>query len=59
MTEVFGERAGRGGDAGWDPAAVRLPPRRSSFVGRAAELGEVAARLGRYAMVTLVGVGDR
>jgi predicted ATPase/DNA-binding CsgD family transcriptional regulator len=57
VTEVFGERAGRGGDAGWDPAAVRLPPRRSSFVGRAAELGEVAARLGRYAMVTLVGVG--
>jgi len=26
-------------------------------VGRAAELGEIAARLGRYAMVTLVGVG--
>ena len=57
MVEVFGERAGRGGDAGWDPAAVRLPPRRSSFVGRAAELGEIAARLGRYAVVTLVGVG--
>jgi predicted ATPase/DNA-binding CsgD family transcriptional regulator len=54
--EVSGERAGRG-EAGWDPAAVRLPPRRSSFVGRAAELGEVAARLGRYAVVTLTGVG--
>jgi hypothetical protein len=36
---------------------VRLPPRRSSFVGRAAELGEIAARLGRHAVVTLVGVG--
>jgi predicted ATPase/DNA-binding CsgD family transcriptional regulator len=57
VVEVFGERAGRGGDAGQDRAAVRLPPRRSSFVGRAAELGEVAARLGRYAVVTLTGVG--
>ncbi|MGH3235786.1 MAG: hypothetical protein ACRDOH_21535, partial [Streptosporangiaceae bacterium] len=57
MAEVFGGRAGRGDDAGWDRAAVRLPPRRSSFVGRAAEMGEVAARLGRYAVVTLVGVG--
>jgi predicted ATPase/DNA-binding CsgD family transcriptional regulator len=57
VAEVFGEQAGRGGNAGWDRAAVRLPPRRSSFVGRAAELGEVAARLGRYAVVTLVGVG--
>jgi Mrp family chromosome partitioning ATPase len=55
--EVFGERAGRGGDGGRDRPAVRLPPRRSSFVGRAAELGEIAARLGRYAVVTLVGVG--
>ena len=26
-------------------------------MGRAAELGEIAARLGRYAVVTLVGVG--
>jgi predicted ATPase len=57
VAEVFGERAGRGGDDGWDRPAVRLPPRRSSFVGRAAELGEIAARLGRYAVVTLVGVG--
>ena len=55
MVEVFGEFAGRGG-AGRDPA-VRLPPRRSSFVGRTAELGEIAARLGRYAVVTLTGVG--
>ncbi|MGH3181840.1 MAG: hypothetical protein ACRDOE_08035, partial [Streptosporangiaceae bacterium] len=57
MAEVFGGRAGRGDDAGWVRVAVRLPPRRSSFVGRAAEMGEVAARLGRYAVVTLVGVG--
>ena len=57
MAEVFGERAGRGADDGSGPATVRLPPRRSSFVGRAAELGEIAARLGRYAVVTLVGVG--
>ena len=57
MVEVFGERAARGGDGGWDRPVVRLPPRRSSFVGRAAELGEIAARLGRFAVVTLVGVG--
>jgi len=57
VVEVFGEHAGRGGDDGWDRAVVRLPPRRSSFVGRAAELGEVAARLGRFAVVTLVGAG--
>ena len=57
MVEVFGEHAGRGGDDGWDRAVVRLPPRRSSFVGRAAELGEIAARLGRFAVVTLVGAG--
>ncbi len=57
MVEVFGEHAGRGGDDGWDRAVVRLPPRRSSFVGRAAELGEIAARLERFAVVTLVGTG--
>jgi predicted ATPase len=57
VAEVFGERADRGADGGSGPATVRLPPRRSSFVGRAAELGEIAARLGRYAVVTLVGVG--
>ena len=57
MAEVFGERAGHGADGGSDRPTVRLPPRRSSFVGRAAELGEIAARLGRYAVVTLVGVG--
>ena len=57
MVEVFGERAGHGADGGLDRPTVRLPPRRSSFVGRAAELGEIAARLGRYAVVTLVGVG--
>jgi predicted ATPase/DNA-binding CsgD family transcriptional regulator len=55
--EVSGEFAGRGGHAGRDRAAVRLPPRRSSFVGRAADLGEIAARLGCYAVVTLTGVG--
>src|SRR5947207_117521 len=53
--EVSGELADRGG-AGRDPA-VRLPPRRSSFVGRTAELGEIAARLGRHTVVTLTGVG--
>ena len=37
--------------------AVRLPPRRLSFVGRTADLAEVAARLGRYPVVTLTGVG--
>jgi hypothetical protein len=57
VVEVFGERAGRGAEGGLDRPTVRLPPRRSSFVGRAAELGEIAARLGRYSVVTLVGVG--
>ena len=56
MVEVFGEPVGRG-HVGRDRAAVRLPPRRSSFVGRTAELGEIAARLGCHAVVTLVGVG--
>ena len=36
---------------------MRLPPRRLSFVGRTADLGEVAARLARYPVVTLTGVG--
>ena len=36
---------------------MRLPPRRSSFVGRTADLGEIAARLARYPVVTLTGVG--
>ena len=36
---------------------MRLPPRRSSFVGRTADLGEIAARLARHAVVTLTGVG--
>ena len=53
--EVSGQLAGRGG-AGRDPA-VRLPPRRSTFVGRTAELGEIAATLGRHTVVTLTGVG--
>src|SRR5260370_36620063 len=53
--EVSGELADRGG-AGRDPV-VRLPPRRFSFVGRTAELGEIAARLGRHTVVTLTGVG--
>jgi hypothetical protein len=53
--EVSGELAGRGG-ADRIPA-VRLPPRRLSFVGRTKELGEIAAGLGRYAVVTLTGVG--
>jgi formylmethanofuran dehydrogenase subunit D len=57
VVEVFGERADRGAEGGSDRPTVRLPPRRSSFVGRAAELGEIAARLGRYSVVTLVGVG--
>jgi len=48
--------AGRDGDAGRD-RAVRLPPRRFSFVGRTADLAEVGARLGRYRVVTLTGVG--
>jgi predicted ATPase/DNA-binding CsgD family transcriptional regulator len=53
--EVSGELAGRGG-AGRNPA-VRLPPRRSSFVGRTTDLEEIAARLGRYVVVMLTGVG--
>jgi hypothetical protein len=53
--EVSGELAGRG-DAGRDPS-VRLPPRWFSFVGRTVDLGEIATRLGRYAVVTLTGVG--
>ncbi len=36
---------------------MRLPPRRSSFVGRTTDLEEIAARLERYAVVTLTGVG--
>ena len=56
MAEVPGQFAGRDGDAGRD-RAVRLPPRRFSFVGRTADLAEVAARLGRYPVVTLTGVG--
>ena len=55
--EVSAELAGRRGDADRDWPAVRLPPRRSSFVGRIAELEEIAARLRRHAVVTLVGVG--
>ena len=42
-----------------DPGCGRLPPRRLSFVGRAADLGEIAARLARYPVVTLTGVGGR
>jgi len=56
VAEVPGQFAGRDGDAGRD-RAVRLPPRRFSFVGRTADLAEVAARLGRYRVVTLTGVG--
>src|SRR5260370_2349763 len=56
VVEVFGEAVGRG-HVGRDRAAVHLPPRRSSFVGRTAELGEIAARLERYTVVTLTGVG--
>src|SRR5215471_20614443 len=54
--EVPGQFAGRDGDAGRGPA-VRLPPRRFSFVGRTADLAEVAGRLGRYPVVTLTGPG--
>jgi hypothetical protein len=54
---LSGEIPSRGRDAGKDPAGVRLPPRRSSFVGRTVDLGEIATRLGRYAVVTLTGVG--
>ena len=56
MAEVPGQFGGRDGDAGRD-REVRLPPRRFSFVGRTADLAEVAARLGRYPVVTLTGVG--
>jgi predicted ATPase/DNA-binding CsgD family transcriptional regulator len=56
MAEVPGQFAGRGGHVGRD-RAVRLPPRQFSFVGRTADLVEVAARLGRYPVVTLTGVG--
>jgi len=45
------------GDAGPARVGVRLPPRRLSFVGRTADLGEIAARLARYPVVTLTGVG--
>ena len=57
MGVLSGEFSGRGGDAGQDRARVRLPTRRSSFVGRTVELGEIAARLSRYSVVTLTGVG--
>ena len=56
MAEVPGQFAGRDGDAGRD-RAVRLPPKRFSFMGRTADLAEVAARLGRHPVVTLTGVG--
>jgi predicted ATPase/DNA-binding CsgD family transcriptional regulator len=36
---------------------VRLPPRRASFVGRTADLDGIAARLARYPVLTLTGVG--
>ena len=55
--EVLGQFAVRGSDASPDRPTVRLPPRRSSFVGRTADLGEIAARLARHAVVTLTGVG--
>jgi Mrp family chromosome partitioning ATPase len=55
--EVSGEPAGRRGDADRDWPAAGLLPRRSAFVGRSAELEEIAARLRRHAVVTLVGVG--
>jgi predicted ATPase/DNA-binding CsgD family transcriptional regulator len=56
LVEVLGQFAGCGGDAGRD-RAVRLPPRRFSFVGRTVDLKEIATRLRRYAVVTLTGVG--
>jgi hypothetical protein len=52
--EFSGDLAGHG-DTG--RVGVRLPPRRLSFVGRTADLGEVGARLARYPVVTLTGVG--
>jgi predicted ATPase/DNA-binding CsgD family transcriptional regulator len=56
VAEAPGQFAGRDGDAGRG-RAVGLPPRRLSFVGRTADLAEVAARLDRYPVVTLTGVG--
>src|ERR1700749_1509390 len=53
--ELPGDFAGRG--AGPGAVALRLAPSRSYFVGRTADLGEVAARLARYPVVTLTGVG--
>ena len=55
VREFSGDFAGH--DAGRAPVAMRLPRRRSSFVGRTADLGEVAVRLARYPVVTLTGVG--
>jgi len=52
--EFSGDLAGHGDT---DRVGVRLPPRRLSFVGRTADLGEVRARLARYPVVTLTGVG--
>jgi len=54
--EFSGGFAGHG-DTDRARVAVRLPPRRLSFVGRTADLGEIAARLARYLVVTLTGVG--
>jgi hypothetical protein len=54
--ELSGDFAGRGTARG-TRVAVRLPPRRLSFVGRTEDLGEVAARLARYPVLTLTGVG--
>jgi Mrp family chromosome partitioning ATPase len=57
VVEALGQFSDRGGNARRDRTAIRLPPRRSSFVGRTADLKTIAARLGRYAVVTLTGVG--
>jgi Mrp family chromosome partitioning ATPase len=54
--EFPGDFAGQG-DTDRARVAVRLPPRRLSFVGRTADLGEIAPRLARYPVVTLTGVG--
>jgi predicted ATPase/DNA-binding CsgD family transcriptional regulator len=54
--EFSGDFAGQGA-ADRARVGVRLPPRRLSFVGRTADLGEIAARLARYPVVTLTGVG--
>ena len=56
MGELSGDFAGRGAARGAG-VAVRLPPRRLSFVGRTEDLGEVAVRLARYPVLTLTGVG--